>query len=43
MTSLLNSQLAVLPGTAHTGVVERAPTLVPMIALFLDAPMPDAK
>ncbi len=36
-----NAQLAVLPGTAHTGVVNRAEMLLPMITAFLDAPMPD--
>jgi pimeloyl-ACP methyl ester carboxylesterase len=38
-----NSQLAVLPGTSHTTVVERADVLLSIIPAFLDAPMPDAK
>lgn len=37
-----NSQLAVLPGTAHTTLVNRADWLVSMITQFLDAPMPKA-
>jgi pimeloyl-ACP methyl ester carboxylesterase len=36
------SQLAVLPGTSHVTVVNRADLLVPMITSFLDAPMPNA-
>jgi pimeloyl-ACP methyl ester carboxylesterase len=34
-----NSQLAVLPGTSHVTVVDRADWLVPMIDTFLDAPI----
>ena len=37
---LPNSQLAILPGTSHVTVVNRADLLVPMITSFLDAPMP---
>jgi len=38
---LPNSQLAVLPGTTHVGVMaERTDWLLPMITAFLDAPMP---
>ncbi|HET9905782.1 MAG TPA: hypothetical protein VFQ23_04060, partial [Anaerolineales bacterium] len=37
---LPNSQLAILPGTSHVSIVDRAELLVPMIASFLDAPMP---
>jgi pimeloyl-ACP methyl ester carboxylesterase len=40
---LPNSQLAVLPGTSHVTLVDRADWLVPMIEAFLDAPMPQAK
>jgi len=40
---LSNSQLAVLPGTSHVTVVDRADWLVPMIEAFLDTPMPEAK
>jgi pimeloyl-ACP methyl ester carboxylesterase len=42
MAGLPNAQLAVLPGTSHTGMVDRAAMLVPMVVPFLDAPMPDA-
>jgi pimeloyl-ACP methyl ester carboxylesterase len=34
------SQLAVLPGTTHVGLLERTDWLVPMIVPFLDAPLP---
>ena len=40
---LPNSQLAILPGTSHVTVVNRADLLVPMITSFLDAPMPEAE
>jgi pimeloyl-ACP methyl ester carboxylesterase len=43
LAGLPNSQLAVLPGTTHVTLVERADWLVSMITAFLDAPMPDAK
>jgi hypothetical protein len=36
---LPNSQLAILPGTSHVGMVDRAGWLVPMINEFLDAPV----
>lgn len=39
---LPRSQLAVLPGTTHVTLVERADWLVSMIEAFLDAPMPRA-
>jgi pimeloyl-ACP methyl ester carboxylesterase len=35
---LPKSQLAVLPGTSHVGLPDRAPWLTPMIESFLDAP-----
>jgi pimeloyl-ACP methyl ester carboxylesterase len=38
---LPNSQLAILPGTSHVTVVNRADLLLPMITSFLDAPMPE--
>jgi pimeloyl-ACP methyl ester carboxylesterase len=38
-----NSQLAVLPGTTHVTLVERADWLVSMITAFLDAPMPEVR
>jgi pimeloyl-ACP methyl ester carboxylesterase len=34
------SRLAVLPATSHLGMLERTELLVPMVADFLDAPMP---
>jgi pimeloyl-ACP methyl ester carboxylesterase len=40
MAGLPSSQLAVLPGTSHTGMADRAAMLVPMVVPFLDAPMP---
>jgi len=35
------SQLAILPGTSHTGVADRAEWIVPMVTAFLDRPMPE--
>jgi pimeloyl-ACP methyl ester carboxylesterase len=35
---LPSSQLAILPGTTHVGVVDQADLLVPMITAFLDQP-----
>jgi pimeloyl-ACP methyl ester carboxylesterase len=43
LAGLPNSQLAILPGTTHVTVVDRAEWLVSMIGKFLDAPMPDAE
>jgi pimeloyl-ACP methyl ester carboxylesterase len=43
VAGLPNSQLAVLPGTTHVTLVDRADWLLSMIAAFLDAPMPDRK
>ena len=40
---LPHSQLAVLPGTTHVTLIERADWLLPMMTAFLDAPMPEAK
>ena len=40
---LPNSQLAILPGTSHVSIVNRAELLIPMITSFLDAPMPQDK
>jgi hypothetical protein len=37
------SQLAILPGTSHVGVSDRADMLLTMIPRFLDAPMPEAQ
>jgi hypothetical protein len=43
ITGLPRSQLAILPGTTHITLVDRADWLLSMITAFLDAPMPDAK
>ena len=43
LAGLPTSQLAVLPGTTHVGLVERADWLVPMIGGFLDAPGPEGQ
>lgn len=43
IVGLPRSQLAVLPGTSHVTLVERATWLVSMITQFLDAPMPEAQ
>jgi hypothetical protein len=40
---LPQSQLAVLPGTTHVTLVNRADWLASMITGFLDAPVPKAK
>jgi pimeloyl-ACP methyl ester carboxylesterase len=40
---LPDSQLAILPGTTHVTLVDRADLLLPIIPPFLDAPMPEAK
>ncbi len=43
VVGLPHSQLAVLPGTTHITLVDRADWLISMIEAFLDAPMPEAK
>lgn len=43
LAGLPNSQLAVLPGTTHVGLVNRGDWLLSMIGEFLDAPMPEAE
>ena len=43
LTGLPHSQLAVLPGTTHITLVERADWLLSMITEFLNAPMPKTK
>lgn len=40
MAGIPASQLAILPGTSHLGVMERLTTLESMVTTFLDAPMP---
>ncbi|MGH2618392.1 MAG: alpha/beta fold hydrolase [Thermomicrobiales bacterium] len=42
LAGLPKARLAVLPGTTHLTVMERATWLAPMITEFLDEPMPDA-
>lgn len=39
-TGLPNSQLAVLPGTTHVALINRADLLLSIVTAFLDAPMP---
>jgi len=34
------SQLAILPGTSHVWIIERADLLLPVLTAFLDAPLP---
>lgn len=41
LAGLPHSQLAVIPGTTHVGLVERSDWLLSMIGEFLDAPMPE--
>ena len=43
LTGLPRSRLAVLPGTTHVTLLERANWLVSMIGEFLDAPMPEVE
>jgi hypothetical protein len=43
LAGLPRSRLAVLPGTTHVTLVDRADWLTPMITEFLDAPTPEAK
>ena len=43
IAGLPNSQLAVLPGTTHVGVVMRSELLLSMIPAFLDAPVQEGK
>lgn len=41
LIGLPKSQLAILPGTTHIGVISRTDLLLDMIVPFLDAPMPE--
>ena len=41
VSGLPRSQLAVLPGTTHVTLVDRADWLLSMMTAFLDAPMPE--
>jgi pimeloyl-ACP methyl ester carboxylesterase len=43
LAGLPNAQLAILPGTTHATLVERADWLVSMITAFLNAPIPDTE
>src|ERR687893_2273100 len=43
LAGLPRSQLAILPGTTHVTVVQRADLLPARIPPFLDAPMPEAE
>jgi pimeloyl-ACP methyl ester carboxylesterase len=43
LVGLPRSQLAILPGTTHVTLVDRAEWLVSMIEAFLDTPVPVAK
>ena len=43
LVGLPRSQLAVLPGTTHVTLTDRAQWLASMITAFLDAPMPETK
>jgi len=42
IAGLPKSQLAILPGTSHLGMLGRTAWLVPMITEFLDGPIPEA-
>jgi pimeloyl-ACP methyl ester carboxylesterase len=42
MAGLPASQLAILPGTPHSTIMQRADLLVPIFTGFFDAPMPSA-
>jgi pimeloyl-ACP methyl ester carboxylesterase len=39
MAGLPKSQLAVLPGSTHVGIMEKTHLLLPMITVFLDMPV----
>jgi pimeloyl-ACP methyl ester carboxylesterase len=41
MGGVPNAQLAVLPGTTHSGILYRTDLLLPVFAPFLEAPMPE--
>ncbi len=43
LAGLPRSQLAVLPGTTHVSLIDRAEWLLSMMTPFLDAPMPGAE
>jgi hypothetical protein len=41
LLGLPQSQLAVLPGTTHGGLIDRTDWLLPMLTAFLHAPVPE--
>jgi pimeloyl-ACP methyl ester carboxylesterase len=43
LAGLPNAQLAILPGTTHVTVVQRADLLLSIVPAFLDAPMPESR
>jgi len=43
LVGLPRSQLAVLPGTTHVTLLDRADWLISMVTVFLDASVPKAK
>jgi pimeloyl-ACP methyl ester carboxylesterase len=43
LAGLPAAQLAVLPGTTHVGLLDRAEWLVAMVTPFLDAPLPESR
>lgn len=43
LAGLPASQLAILPGTTHLTIADRAEWVVPMVEAFLDAPLPEPK
>jgi pimeloyl-ACP methyl ester carboxylesterase len=43
VAGLPHSQLAVIPGSTHVGVIQKTDLLVPMITAFLNAPIPEAR
>ena len=42
LAGLPSSQRAILPGTTHVGMLDRADWLLAIVPPFLDAPMPGA-
>lgn len=43
LAGLPRSRLAVIPGTTHVTLIDRAGWLVPMVEEFIDVPMPDTQ
>jgi pimeloyl-ACP methyl ester carboxylesterase len=42
LAGLPASQLVILPGSSHLGILERVDWIVPLVEAFLDAPLPNA-